>query len=946
MLNVSPFGVEAAVVDYYLARAAGCRHEGHDPKQDVIDYYAGRREAGGEWVGAGAARLGMVGPVEARQFRELLLEGRTPDGVQRVGPQLRRNEAGDLVDRRVAGVDLTFRAPKSVSLIFAFGDGLAVDAVRASHEHAAREALRYLEGVGSYSRRGKAGMGERVAGHGFLAASFRHRDARPVAGEDHGDPLLHTHLVVANMLQAADGRWGALPTVELFRHSKTAGYLYQAVLRAQLTERLGVGWTPVRNGYADVAGVPRPVVEHFSRRRGEITAEMQRRGDDGATAAQAATLATRGAKATDADADEPTLRERWATRGEAVGYGAEQVAQLLLEAAHRSHGGASLTDSAALLGAEGLTRRSSTFARRDVLRALAENAAEGASLDVLQAAAGRLLDGPEVVPLGDDIDLRYTTREMLAVEQHVMDMGGAGRGAGLATVPDRMVAAAAAAVPFELGEDQAAMVRGLLTSGNAVEVVQASAGTGKTTALSAARLGWEAAGHRVLGSSTAARAARELADGGGIEESSTLARLLGDLEHADHGGFAPNTVLVVDEAGMVGSRVLERVLAVAERDRAKVVLVGDSKQLPEIDAGGAFHGLAERLGAHQLTTNRRQENGWEREALTLLRAGQAGAALDRYVEHGRVTVADTTAGARASMVADWWDATERQAGDVRREPAQPAAAPVMIAARRVDVQDLNGLGRTLMQRTGRLTGETLTADGKDFQAGDRVVTLKNDRRIGVHNGSRGTVSEVHDGALAVRLDSGEDVTLPARYVAAGRVDHGYAITGHKGQGMTTERAFVLGIREALYAEWGYVAMSRAKVETRLYLVTGASTEIDHDMPQGQLQDAAEWARWALAQSKAQTMALDAGPVRSAGTGELEALLSESTQLLRTRPSAIRDGADKTQAWTAEHEPELTAAVAAGDELAWRGKAERVATEADPATREAVTDRGRGPVRRR
>ena len=520
--------------------------------------------------------------------------------------------------------------------------------------------------------------------------------------------------------------------------------------------------------------------------------------------------------------------------------------------------------------------------------------------------------------------------------------------AGLGIVPDRTVDAAIAAVPLELGEDQAAMVRGLLTSGHGVEVVQAAAGTGKTTALSAARLGWEAASYRVLGSSTAARAARELADGGGIEESTTLARLLGDLEHADHGGFAPNTILVVDEAGMVGSRVLERVLAVAERDRAKVVLVGDSKQLPEIDAGGAFRGLAERLGAHQLTTNRRQQNSWEREALTLLRAGQAGAALDRYVQHGRVTVADTTAGARALLAADWWDAT-RQHTTHQHTPQRDTAAPppVMIAARRVDVADLNGLGRTLMQQTGQLTGETLTADGRDYQAGDWIVTLKNDRRIGVHNGSRGAVTAVRGGALAVRLDTGHEVTLPPRYLAAGHVDHGYAITGHKGQGMTTGRAYVLGIREALYQEWGYVAMSRAKVETRLYLVTGASTEHDHDLPPGQIQDAAERARWALAQSKAQTMALDADPARHATTGQLEDQLTDTARLLRTRPSAIRDGDQQAEAWTGEHQPRTRRSRRRRrrTRLA-RPRRNRSPPRPTPPPGKTVPERQRGPVRRR
>jgi ATP-dependent exoDNAse (exonuclease V) alpha subunit len=132
----------------------------------------------------------------------------------------------------------------------------------------------------------------------------------------------------------------------------------------------------------------------------------------------------------------------------------------------------------------------------------------------------------------------------------------------------------------------------------------------------------------------------------------------------------------------------------------------------------------------------------------------------------------------------------------------------MIAARRVDVADLNGLARTLMQETGRLTGECLNADGKEYQAGDRIVCLNNDRRLGVHNGTRGTVVAVEEtSALRVVLDTGGQVTASSRYLAAGHVDHGYAITLHKAQGTTTEQAFVLGIRQWLSTEARYVAMS-------------------------------------------------------------------------------------------------------------------------------------------
>ncbi len=921
MLSLAPFTADPHVADYYLARSQGCTHGAAMTKHELTEYYLGNREAAGSWVGSGAAALGMTGEVDPAAFRELLLSARTPDGVQRVRPQMRRAPDGNLVDRRVAGIDLTFRAPKSASLLFAFGDPTVAATVVAAHEHAAREGLRYLEGVATHARRGKAGLGERVAGDGFIGASFRHRDARPVAGEDHGDPLLHSHLVVANVLHAADGKWGALDSRAMFKHSKTAGYVYQAVLRAELTARLGVEWSPVKNGTADIAGIPRPVIDAFSRRKGEIEAELSRRGDDGAAATQAAVLATRSAKAK--GMDEPTLRERWQSRGAEVGYGPEQVAELVDQAARRASGNRSqsATGLADLFGAEGLTRHASTFAARDVLRAVADASPNGAGLDELQARTGQLLTTADVVAVGDDLDQRYTTRDMLAVEAHVLTLGDAGRTAGLGTVAPQTVDAALAAVPFELGDDQAQMVRGLLTSGAAVEVVQAPAGTGKTTALSAARLGWEAAGYRVVGSSTAARAARELADGGGIAESGTLARLLGDLEHDEHGGFAPNTVLVIDEAGMVGSRVLERVLEVAARDHAKVVLVGDSAQLPEIAAGGSFRGLAERLGAHQLTANRRQTAEWERDALTLLRKGEAGPALDRYVAHGRVTVADTAAGARALLAADWWDAMTTATD----------SPPVMIAARRVDVADLNGLGRRLMVESGRLTGDTLTADGKDYQAGDRIVCLKNDRRLGVHNGSRATVERVEAGTLSCRLDTGGQVDLPPRYLAAGLVDHAYAITVHKGQGMTTGQAFVLGIREAMYQEAGYVAMSRARDSTRLYLVTGASTEPEHDMPAGPAQDALDRAKWALAQSKAQTLATDLGPARQATSDTLDRGLCDAARLLRTRPPG------DAEEWTDEHADELAAAITTGTELAWRGKADRVAVEADPAARQASVD---------
>ena len=170
------------------------------------------------------------------------------------------------------GFDLTFSAPKSVSILFGVGDSSVSEAVRRAHDAAVRDAIGYVERATSQARRGHGGQ-HVIAGRGLVAAAFRHRTSRL------GDPQLHTHVLVANLVEGADGRWSALDGRLLYAHAKTAGYLYEARLRAELTARLGVEWTPVRNGVADIRGVSPTVMRAFSRRRAEIEAELERRGE-------------------------------------------------------------------------------------------------------------------------------------------------------------------------------------------------------------------------------------------------------------------------------------------------------------------------------------------------------------------------------------------------------------------------------------------------------------------------------------------------------------------------------------------------------------------------------------------------------------------------------------------------------------------------------------------
>jgi len=390
-----------------------------------------------------------------------------------------------------------------------------------------------------------------------------------------------------------------------------------------------------------------------------------------------------------------------------------------------------------------------------------------------------------------------------------------------------------------------------------VEVVVGKAGAGKTFALHAARDAWQASGVRVIGCALAARAAAELHAGAGID-SYTIDALLAALDRpGPAGGLAHSSVLVVDEAGMVGTRKLARLLDHTERGGAKLVLVGDHHQLPEIDVGGMFRGLVNRLPVVELTDNRRQRQAWERDALDELRGGDPAAAVAVYNGAGRVVVGDTAEAVREQLVSDWWTA--------RTEHDGPGDRGVMIAARVNDVEDLNDRARVRLAAAGELTGPALpAAAGREFQAGDRIVCLRNDRRLGVVNGTRArvTTADLAAGTLTARLErDGRTFVLPRGYLDAGHVAHGYAITGHKAQGLTTDRAWVLG-SDAIYREWGYVAMSRGRDSNRLYIVTGADSaeeELHGHGPQP-AADATDELVQALRRSRRQHLAMDGADI--------------------------------------------------------------------------------------
>jgi ATP-dependent exoDNAse (exonuclease V) alpha subunit len=424
-----------------------------------------------------------------------------------------------------------------------------------------------------------------------------------------------------------------------------------------------------------------------------------------------------------------------------------------------------------------------------LLQALSAAQPAGARVGELERLADATLLEPDVVRLTEGhfqaglTEQRFTTRDMLATESALIEGALERRDSRVAVTSMRTLERTLVEYTA-VSPEQRDLVRGLCRRGDGVAVVRAPAGTGKTFALDAARQAWHGDRVEVLGCALSARAAHELRDQSAIP-TTTIAAVRGGLEQGRE--LPRRSVLVVDEAGMVGTRALAELAAAARRAQAKLVLVGDDRQLPEIQAGGAFRALAQRLDALELHEVRRQREPWDREALDALRCGQVERWARAYRDAGRITVARSAIAARTALIND----RARADGD-----------KLIIAARRSDVRDLNARARQLRWARGELGPDAIEIAGRGYAVGDQVIATRNDRQLGVINGQRATVKAVDARRETIEVAIGASVVaLDAAYLRAGHLDHGYAITAHRAQGATVDRAFVLDSDE-LYREWG------------------------------------------------------------------------------------------------------------------------------------------------
>ncbi len=449
------------------------------------------------------------------------------------------------------------------------------------------------------------------------------------------------------------------------------------------------------------------------------------------------------------------------------------------------------------LGLDAITHQQSTFTRRDMAK-FAHRHSDG--IDQFNAVMGAMRSAPDLVELGRDGrgEDRFTTSDMIETERRLHHAAKlmAERERHEVNDADRQAARARAEQRGLVlsGEQADALV--LVTNGRDLGIAVGYAGTGKSAMLGVAREAWEAAGYEVRGVALSGIAAENLESGSGI-----ASRTIASMEHDWQRGrdlFTARDVLVIDEAGVVGTRQLERVLSHAAEAGAKVVLVGDPHQLQSIEAGAAFRSIHERHGGAEIGEVRRQREDWQRDATRDLATGRTGAAIHAYDRHGMVHEAATREQARGELI-ERWD---------RDRQASPDRTRIILTHTNDEVRALNEAARGRMRAAGDLGNEervTVERGDRGFASGDRVMFLKNERGLGVKNGTLGTIEQVSAQSMTVQIDDGRSVRFDLKDY--NRIDHGYAATIHKAQGMTVDRIHVLAT-PGMDAHSSYVALSR------------------------------------------------------------------------------------------------------------------------------------------
>lgn len=779
------------------------------------DYYAGKdgsAEAGGAWYGQGAERLGLTGVVEPGQFQELL-DGKLPSGEQ-LGTI--REKGGEKEHKH--GWDMTFSAPKSASILGLVGDD---ERLLRAHDESVREAIDWMEGnLAGYRKRGWLSSVDHHNSGNVTAALFQHATSRDK------DPQLHTHVVVMNMTHDEDGKWRSLNSKKLYDFKMAMGNIYRAAYAERIQE---LGYSIERiapDGRFEISAVPEEVRSDMSRRSNTIREAMAERGLEGDKSAERVALMTRPTKQVSPIGE---LQLEWRERNAKLGFDSEQAVATALHAGDRRPLGPYKADQAVQNAIDRLKDKEAVFEHSKLLQwSLAAAMGRGGIREVEAAVAKAKTDrNIEQTVLHDA--RAWTTPEARAVERKVVDTWRDSRGAVTPAMTEKAARAALEAADREaqtsggkkLNDGQNGGAMAILRQSDRFVGIEGRAGVGKTTMLGRVRPLLEAQGYTVLGMASNANAARNLQEEAKIPSTTLDQRLrLANkaLIEITRNTAQAGTVLrehekqvwVIDEASQVGAKKMARLMYLADRLGARVVMIGDTRQLAAIEAGKPF-GLLFKEGMHRtvIDENLRQRKAEHKKAVALASEGKVKEALATLA--GSTYEIDTREARLSRIVADW-----AKLGDARDKTS-------VLTARNAERIELNERMRDVLRREGQLQGEIPMvalskvfqervdkADALTYKAGDIVQFGRGAKALGIAAGGTFSVVAIdkqHNKLTLEQLDGedkGRKVSWNPRQIA-----------GTANNGVVAYRERVTSLAPGETIQWG-------KNERTLQLSDGSS----------------------------------------------------------------------------------------------------------------------------
>jgi conjugative relaxase-like TrwC/TraI family protein len=799
----------------------------------ATEYYLGKDGqaiSSSQWLGAGAASLGLVGQVDIADM-EKLAHGKGPDGQK-----LRQNSG----DNTRVGHDFTFSAVKPFDFVYSIATSEQRNALLETHHTAVAAAMDWLAGE-SRVRTGKAGLGEQLETRGLVASRHTHFGSRSL------DPQIHSHLLLYNCAQGSDGKWRALHADYMCDATRAGGALYRAEHAWQL-RKLGYGIIKDRELDADgrengevffkIAGIDQRLVDRISTRRKQILEHVEKHGG---TFDQAA-LATRKHK------DEPTYGELLKMWGQSLKEAQAQDPTLKVPTIEELQSkscvlGEEITDQDIL---KRLHKHESSFTGHDLIERIAlEYVGQKDAKGILQEVDA-FLKRAAVVELTHhqdhklkDGEVKYAAQWMLDMEQDIGRRGRERLNDVVVMVSPETVEAAVAQIEkkngFKLSQEQVDVALHQCAETGGTAIVSGRAGTGKTTTSEVAVLAWRLHGQEVLGVSTGWDAAKKLEAEAGIP-SFSAEKLLWDLDN-DKIKLTNRHVLIFDEAGMAGTEVIHRLQGYTDAAGAKLVLQGDKHQLQPVSAGNPFDLLTKVVGHKELTDIRRQKSQGDRDLANLHYSDAA--------DLGQQIISTLESQGRIHRTEFRKQAAQLAADHFMADPT-PDRDKLAIGGTRADVRMFANEIRDRRKAAGELGQQEVSFQAKDGGAwqelkvaeGERLrfTARDKDKSLGVVNGFVGVVEKIEPGRkdshrLTVRLES-DIPSQDGRVVRFDTADYqslayAYAMTVHKSQGQGKAKVFHLASPEMADRHLQLVAFTRTKENYRLY---GAADDIERLAP--------------------------------------------------------------------------------------------------------------------